>query len=194
GGGGGGPGPRGWGPGGGGHGERRGGFAKAGITADEQGRAAHQPAAGDAVELGDAGDAALGLLGRGSGEVDELEPAAALAAEAFGRRLACRLLDDRVPLTAGLAAPAPARIAGAAGLADIVGGEFGHSSHASTTYVAIGATTSWNFMPAEAGIQGDCLVVGPGPLELRLTSMPRYSGRTGILIGPSARPWMNCST
>ena len=35
-----------------------GGFADAGIAADQQRRARHQPAAGDAVEFGDAGDAA----------------------------------------------------------------------------------------------------------------------------------------
>ncbi len=38
-------------------------FADAGIAADQQRRAAHEPAAGDAVELGDAGNRARGVFG-----------------------------------------------------------------------------------------------------------------------------------
>ena len=50
-------------------------FADTGIAADEKRRAGHQPAAGDAVELGDAGHAAAGFFG-GGGEAFERERAA----------------------------------------------------------------------------------------------------------------------
>ena len=69
-----------------------GGFADAGIAADQQRRTRHQPAAGDAVEFGDAGGAARRRRVFGlqvfQGELAALDArACALAAERGARRL-----------------------------------------------------------------------------------------------------------
>ena len=106
----------------------QGGFADAGIAADQQRRTRHQAAAGDAVEFGDAGDAARRRRVFGL-EVFQRESAALDAprgAAADGRRGA--FLDDGVPAAAGIALPDHLGMDRAAGLADKGGGGFGHES------------------------------------------------------------------
>ena len=85
-----------------------GGFADAGIAADQQRRARHQPAAGDAVEFGDAGDAAgrrrvfgLQIFQR---ESAALEPACAALPPMGGGGA---FLGDGVPAAAGFALARP---------------------------------------------------------------------------------------
>src|SRR5262249_39926992 len=122
----------------------------------------HQAAAGDPVELGDAGAAARGRR-LGTGQPDELEPPAAAGPQAARRAVALQLLDDGVPGAARLAPAAPFRLAGAAALADEKRLYLGHG----------------------VSRQGG---------EGRASGRPLHSALSDILIGPSARPWMNCST
>jgi hypothetical protein len=85
--------------------DQQGRFADAGIAAEEQHRAAHQSAAGDAVELGDAAAKARRLV--------------CFALERFNGEesaFACRsrpclgaLLDERVPGAARIATAGPSR-------------------------------------------------------------------------------------
>ena len=93
-------------------------FADAGIARHQQHRAAHEAAAGDAVEFGHAGRE-TGRLVRFARERLERKHAA------FPRRAAGdrpvgggAFLGDRVPLAAGVALALPAPIGGAAVLAD----------------------------------------------------------------------------
>ncbi len=101
------------------HQERR--LADARIAADQDGRAAHEAAAGGPVEFGDAGRDARRVLdlARQGGQRDCAALARAAqalrsAADAAGRAF----LDQRVPLAAGFAFAPPARGDVAAGLAD----------------------------------------------------------------------------
>ena len=118
-------------------GQRRGGlhqqrrFADAGVAADQDHRAAHEAAARHAVELGDAGRRARGLV-RLAGQPLQREYAALGAGRArrHGPRHRVRragLLDNGVPAAAGLALALPAIIDRAAALADEGGVAFGHS-------------------------------------------------------------------
>ena len=100
--------------------DQQGGFADAGIAADQQHRAAHEAAAGDAIEFADRRGEARRFM-RLSGERLERERTA-LAGRAPGparaqRRVAC-FLDQRVPFAAGFAFALPAAEGGAAILAD----------------------------------------------------------------------------
>ena len=95
-------------------------LADAGIAADEQRRAAHEAAAGDPVELGDARLHARGLVAA-AGKQGERHRAA--LAELAGRRAggnaaAGAFRDQRVPLAAGVALALPAGGNVAATLAD----------------------------------------------------------------------------
>ena len=111
--------------------EEEGRLADAGIAADEEGRAAHEPAAGDAVELGDAGPDPR-CLGAFAGERRQGDDAA--LPHGFRRRAGPdaaargRFLDEGVPLAAIVAAALPARTDGAAVLADILGFRLGHGA------------------------------------------------------------------
>ena len=111
--------------------QRRGGldqqrrFADAGIARHQDDRAAHEAAAGDAVELGDAGGQARGVM-RLAGQRLELEQAAlAGPAPGTGGPLGA-FLGQRIPLAAALALALPAVMGGAAVLADEGEGAFGH--------------------------------------------------------------------
>ncbi len=78
-----------------------------GSAADQEGRAGHQPAAADPVELREAGDAARHRRAD-AGEPDELDPPPlAAAGESLRWALGDGLLDQRVPAAAGFAAPGP---------------------------------------------------------------------------------------
>ena len=109
------------------HQQRR--LADAGIAADQQRRAAHEAAAGGAVELGDAGGDARRVLDVARQRGQRHRPALARraqcrrpAADAAGRAF----LDQRVPLAAGVALAGPARVHGAAVLADELDAGFSH--------------------------------------------------------------------
>ena len=115
-----------------GAGERGGGldqqrrFADAGIAADQQHRAAHEAAAGDAVEFGDAGGQARGVMRlAGSGSSANTRPLRA-ARPGTARSAAAPSSDDRVPLAAGVAFALPAAVDRAAVLADEGGRALGH--------------------------------------------------------------------
>ena len=97
-------------------------LADAGIAAEQEDRAAHEAAAGDAIELRQSRCEARGVVRR-SGQRFECE-LAALARRPAGRRWPRRcgvLLRDRVPLVAGVALALPAAIDRAAILADEAG-------------------------------------------------------------------------
>ena len=102
-------------------------LADAGLAADERRRARHEAAAGDAVEFADAGDDPRDRR-RMAAEVFEREgrPATRRRAAAAADSERRRLLDDGVPLAAGLAFALPALGDRAAVLADIGGPGFGH--------------------------------------------------------------------
>src|SRR5262249_30709981 len=102
-------------------------FADAGITAEEEHRAADEPAAGDAVELGDAASESRCVVRR-AGERLEREQAA-LARRTPGHlrpRGRGAFLGDGVPFATGVALALPAAINGAAVLADEAGVATGH--------------------------------------------------------------------
>ena len=91
-------------------------FADARIAAEQQHRAAHQPAAGDAVEFGDARGEPRRFLRLALERLDGEQPA-------FARRTRRRrgaFLDERIPLAACFATAGPARRGGAAVLTDEV--------------------------------------------------------------------------
>ena len=101
-------------------------FADAGIAADQQHRAAHKAAAGDAIELGHAGGQARRVLAF-AGQALQREGAALAPGADRHRHAAGRVLfGQRVPLAAGLALALPAIIRRAAVLADKGEGGFGH--------------------------------------------------------------------
>ncbi len=110
---------------GGGRLQQQRGFADAGIAADQNGGARDQPAAGDAVELGDAGDQA-GRRGGGAFEADQLDLAAGFTGEPLGHAVGRGFLGDGVPGPAAFAFAGPARVDGTAFLADIAAGSFRH--------------------------------------------------------------------
>ena len=100
-----------------------------GIAADQQRRTAHEATAGGAVEFGNAGGDARRVLdvARQRGQ----RHGAALARRAQPRRAAANaaagaLLDQRVPFAAGVALAGPARVHGAAILADELDAGLGH--------------------------------------------------------------------
>jgi hypothetical protein len=92
-------------------------FADAGISAQQQHRAAHESAAGDAIEFRDAGGEPRRVV-RFAGKWLERE------LPALARRLAGQsgavgaFLADRIPLAAGVALALPAAVDGAAVLTD----------------------------------------------------------------------------
>ena len=92
------------------HLQQQGRLADAGIAADQERRARHQPAAADPVELVDAALVARRLRRR-AGQAGELErrpsAAGAPAPPPAGPGAARGFLDDGVPLAAALAAAAP---------------------------------------------------------------------------------------
>ena len=106
--------------------ERR--LADAGIAADEERRAAHEAAAGDAVELGHAG-LDPGRLRRFAGERGKRDDTtlARFLARPGGDAARGSLLDERVPLTAIVATPLPAGRDPAAVLADKLCGRPRHA-------------------------------------------------------------------
>ena len=100
-------------------------FADAGIARHQQHRAAHEAAAGDAVEFGDARGQARGVM-RLAGERLEREQAALAGfAPRPGGRFGA-FLGERVPLAAGLALALPARRRRPAVLADEAQIALGH--------------------------------------------------------------------
>ena len=115
-----------------GAGQRRGGldqqgrFADAGIAAHQQDGAAHKAAAGDAVEFGDAGGQARGVM-RVAGERLERKQAAFAGLTARPGGPLGAFLAQRVPLAASLAFALPAAEGGAAVLADEAQAALGHS-------------------------------------------------------------------
>ena len=127
--------------------QQQGGLADPRIAADQDRRGRHQPAAQHAIQFGDAGGAARRRFGA-AGQVDERD---APCRSGLGGRAGAggdRLLDDGVPLAAGLAAAGPSRAGRAAALADEAGGRFGQR--------ALGPTRPRPFsvvIPAKAGTQ-----------------------------------------
>ncbi len=114
-------------------------LADAGIAAQQQHRAAHKTAAGDAVELGHAGRKPRRVLAL-AGEQFELEGAAlALGAKADRAAGSTRrvLFRERIPLAARLALALPAAKGGAAVLADEGEGGFGHGGWQSARCVRV---------------------------------------------------------
>src|SRR5207302_4827289 len=103
-------------------------FSDAGIAADQEHRAAHKAAAGDAVKLGHARGKARGLMAL-AGERFERE-LSTLAFRADRDRHRGRaggvLLGERIPFAAGVALALPAVIGSAAVLADKGERGFGH--------------------------------------------------------------------
>ena len=100
--------------------EQQGGFADAGIAADQERRAGHQPAAEHAVELGDAGRAARRPRRPSpcsAGELDVRRPLPPLSPRGGAWPPASSTMA--VPGAAGVAAARPLRMHRAAGLADI---------------------------------------------------------------------------
>ncbi len=105
--------------------EQQGRFADAGVAADEEGRAGHEAAAGDAVELGDAGGQAR-HLGRGALERFEGHDMAGLRGGGAGLQPAGGagprgFFDNRVPGAAGVAPSGPFAVNRAALLANEIG-------------------------------------------------------------------------
>src|SRR5947207_6866822 len=103
-------------------------FADAGVTADQQHRAAHETAAGDAVEFGHARGQARGLVALAGQAFQREQPALALAPNRNRHRRGAGyvFLDQRIPLAAGLALALPAVIRRTAVLADKGERGFGH--------------------------------------------------------------------
>ena len=101
-------------------------FADAGIAADQQHRAAHKAAAGDAVELGHAGGEARRVLALAGQALQRKRPPLALGADRDRHAAGRIFFGKRVPLAAGLALALPAIIRRAAVLADEGEGGFGH--------------------------------------------------------------------
>ena len=102
-------------------------LADAGIAAEQQHRAAHEAAAGDAIEFGDAGGEAGRVLRLAGERLEREAPALARRTAGRGRALGA-FLGDRVPLAAGVALALPAAGLGAAVLADEAIGATGHGA------------------------------------------------------------------
>ena len=103
-------------------------FADAGIAADQQHRAAHETAAGDAIEFGHPGGQAGGIVALAGQAFQREQPALAFGADRDRHRGRAGgvFLDQRIPLAAGLALALPAVIRRAAVLADKGERGFGH--------------------------------------------------------------------
>jgi len=94
-------------------------FADARIAAEQQHRSAHQAAAGDTVELGDAASEPRRVMGLARERLErELAALARRAPGLRGPRRSGGFFRDGVPLAAGVALALPAAIDGAAVLAD----------------------------------------------------------------------------
>ncbi len=94
-------------------------LADAGVTAHEQDRAAHEAAAGDAIELGESGGEPRCVARRACEWLEREQAALARCAAGHLRTRGGRvLLGDGVPFTAGIALALPAAIGRAAVLAD----------------------------------------------------------------------------
>src|SRR5262249_30357397 len=93
-------------------------LANARVAAEQQHRATYEPAAGDAVELGNVAGETRGVV-RLAGERLEREwaPLARRLAWELRARGGGILLGDRIPLAAGVALALPAAVGGAAVLA-----------------------------------------------------------------------------
>ena len=87
-------------------------FADAGIAAHQQHRAAHEAAAGDAVEFGDAGGQAGRVMGFAGQRLEREQAAFARRPAGAGGALGA-FLGQRVPFAAGLAFALPAAAAAA---------------------------------------------------------------------------------
>ena len=104
-------------------------FADPGIAAEEQHGAAHEAAAGDAVELGDPRGEPGRVMGRARERLErECAPLAWRAAGHLRARAGRVFLGDGVPFTAGVALALPATIDRAAVLADETRFATGHRS------------------------------------------------------------------
>ncbi len=112
--------------------QQHGRFADAGVAGHQQHRAAHQAAAGDAIEFGDAGGQARSLM-RLAGERLEREQAALAGFAAGTGGTFGAFLGERVPLAAGFALALPAAEGGAAVLADEAEAALGHEGIAAET-------------------------------------------------------------
>ncbi len=106
-------------------------LADSGIAADQQCRAAHQPAAGHPVELGDTRPDPRRLGGVAGQPLQRDEAALAGAPlRASGDAARTRLLDQRIPFAAVVALALPARAHRPAILADELGLGAGEGDHA----------------------------------------------------------------
>ena len=109
-------------------------FADAGIARHQQHRAAHEAAAGDAVEFGDAAGQPRRLMGLAGQRLEREQAALAGLAAGTGRPLGA-FLGQRIPLAAGLALALPARRGRTAVLADEAEIAFGHEGIAAETVI-----------------------------------------------------------
>ncbi len=101
-------------------------FADARIARHQQHRAAHETAAGDAVEFGDAAGQARGLMRLAGQRLEREQPAFAGFAPRAGALGA--FLGERIPLAAGLALALPAGRRRPAVLADEAQIALGHGN------------------------------------------------------------------
>ncbi len=145
--------------------QQQGRLADARIAADQQRRAADEAAAGDAVELGDARLCARRFVvgaGEGSKGDDAAPPDGAHrrpGADAGARRL----LDERVPLAAILAAALPAVGADAAVLADELNLECRRARH--------GLPRCSCYVLREFGGRGNCSSGFPAKAEIQVAGL-----------------------
>ncbi len=84
-------------------------LADAGVAAKQQHRSAHEAAAGDAIEFGDSGGEARGVLAFAGQRLERKASSFAWRAAGRGRTFGA-FLGDGVPLTAGVALALPATV------------------------------------------------------------------------------------
>ena len=101
-------------------------FSDAGIARHQQHRAAHEPAAGHAVEFGHAGGKARGVMRLARERLEREHAALARRPAGSGAFSRGAFIRDRVPLAAGLALAGPAAVDRAAVLAGEGGSVLGH--------------------------------------------------------------------
>src|SRR5690349_21653681 len=106
-------------------------LADAGIAADQQHRAAHEAATGDAVELGHSGRQARRLLALAGQRLQRELPAFTSGADRDRHGAGRIFFRERIPLAAGLALALPAVVGRAAVLTDKGEGGFGHEGSTS---------------------------------------------------------------
>ena len=152
-------------------------FADAGIAAEQQHRAAHQAAAGDAIEFGDAGGKPRRFVCLTLERFDrEQPPLARRTPRSFGA-----FLDQRIPLAAGFALAGPAREGRAATLADEILRACGHVPLPTPIdEMAARAETGENLIADRAGGGGD-IVDGDLCADQRreVAAMNRAVGKIG---------------